>query len=341
MTKIWGIHMPEWVGDDPVERGYVCLGWPRMGDIFGMPADRETFKLKLASVYPDKKAGAIPVDTGTLFRFAHEIAAGDVIVYPSKHNRMVNIGKATGRKWHEPNAENGEDDKPNYVGVQWLGHFPRSDFSQSALNEIGSFITLFRVREHAQEFVAKIGVVDARVVDNGEAEKLLVSDDVATQSASLVAEENTQDFIVRRIHSSLSGFEFEHFTAHLMQCMGYTARVSEKTGDGGVDVIAHNDELGFQPPIIKIQCKRQTSQIGEPEVSQLLGTLGEGEYALFVTLGSYSRQARIRERNTPRLRLLDGEELVKLILEHYPKMSPRYRTMIPLKQIYVPDLIGD
>ena len=75
--------------------------------------------------------------------------------------------------------------------------------------------------------------------------------------------------------------------------------------------------------------------------SQLLGTLGEGEYALFVTLGSYSKQARVRERNTPRLRLLDGEQLVQMILTHYPKMSPRYRTMIPLKQIYVPDLLAE
>jgi len=168
-------------------------------------------------------------------------------------------------------------------------------------------------------------------------ETAAVSDDLASQAASQMAEENTGDFIVRRIHAGLSGYEFEHFTAHLMECMGYTARVSEKTGDGGVDVIAHTDQLGFQPPIVKIQCKRQTSQVGEPEVSQLLGTLGEGEYALFVTLGSYTRQARIRERNTARLRLIDGEDLVQLVLQHYATLSPRYRALVPLKQIFVPD----
>src|SRR5690606_35543004 len=101
-------------------------------------------------------------------------------------------------------------------------------------------------------------------------------DDAISQNASQLAEETTADLLLRRIHQGLSGFEFEHFAAHLMECMGYTARVTEKTGDGGVDVIAHKDALGFQPPIIKIQCKRQTAQVGEPEVSQLLGTLGEG-----------------------------------------------------------------
>ena len=123
--------------------------------------------------------------------------------------------------------------------------------------------------------------------------------------------------------------------------MGYSARVSEKSGDGGVDVIAHTDKLGFQPPVIKVQCKRQTRQIGEPEVSQLLGTLGEGEYALFVTLGSYSRQARVRERNNPRLRLLDGDDLIQTILAHYEQLAPRYRVMLPLKQIFVPDPVND
>lgn len=339
MAKVWGIHMPEWVGDEPVDKGYVCLGWPAMGDIFNLPADREEFKRRMAQTHPEKKPGAIPVDAGTLFRFAHEVSAGDLIIYPSKHNRMVNLGRATGKHWHSPGNVGAEEDLPNFQGVKWLGHFPRSDFSQAALNEIGSFITLFSVRKHAGEFLAKVGSAPATPIVDEESEPA-VSDDVASQSASQLAEENTQDFIVRRIHTGLSGYEFEHLTAHLMECMGYTARVSEKSGDGGVDVIAHMDELGFQPPIIKIQCKRQTSQVGEPEVSQLLGTLGEGEYALFVTLGSYTRQARMRERNTARLRLIDGEDLVALVLQHYAKMSPRYRALIPLKQIFVPDPIA-
>ncbi|MEO5938808.1 MAG: restriction endonuclease [Sphingomonas sp.] len=286
------------------------------------------------------KAGAIPVDAGTLFKFVHEVCAGDVIIYPSKHDRLVNIGRATGKRHRATGGPAWHADLPNHLSVDWLGHFPRSDFSQAALNEIGSFISLFRVRQHAAEFVGKISIPDStpsQMID----EESLVTDDVAAQTTSQLAEENTEDFVVRRLHTGLTGYEFEHFTAHLLQCMGYFARVSEKSGDGGVDVIAHTDQLGFKPPIIKVQCKRQTSQIGEPEVSQLLGTLGDGEYALFVTLGSYTRQARVRERNNPRLRLLDGEDFVQLVLQHYTALSARYRTMFPLKQIYVPDLLGD
>ena len=108
--------------------------------------------------------------------------------------------------------------------------------------------------------------------------------------------------------------------------------------NGGVDVIAHLDALGFQPPIVKVQCKRMTSQIGNGEVNQLLGTMGEGEFGLFVCLGSFSRAAIELERNRAKLRLIDGEQFVEMVLANYGKLSPRYRTLLPLKQIYVPDL---
>lgn len=341
MTRIWGIHMPVWVGDEPVEQGRVFIGWQRLGDVFKLSASREAFKEALSTAYPDTKQGAIPVDAGTLFRFAHEIQAGDFIVYPSKHNRMVNIGRATGRKWYEPQPDNGDDDMPYCQGVEWLGQFPRSDFSQAALNEIGSFITLFAIRNNAREFLAKIGAQDPLPVAAVASDDAPLPDDEVSQTATQVAEESTADFIIRRLHTELSGYDFEHFVAHLMECMGYTARVSQKSGDGGVDVIAHTDQLGFQPPIIKIQCKRQTAQVGEQLVSQLLGTLGEGEFAMFVTLGSYTAPARARERNTARLRLIDGEQLVEMVQATYPRMSPRFRRILPLKQIYVPDLAGD
>jgi len=152
----WGVHMAEWSGDEPIDNGYVAIGWPEMGDIFGIPADREAYKKALANAYPDKKKGAIPVDAGTLFKFAHEVKKGDLIIHPSKHNRMVNIGYATDKKWHKRDDAKGSEDVPNFLEVDWLGAFPRSDFSQSALNEIGSFLTLFRVRKHDNEFLAKI-----------------------------------------------------------------------------------------------------------------------------------------------------------------------------------------
>ena len=219
------------------------------------------------------------------------------------------------------------------------GHFPRNDFSQSALNEIGAFITLFRVAKFAPEFLAKIGVAAPPPLAPAHAEEP-TDDDTATQAVSQQAEETTGDFVIRKIMGmgGLSGYDFEEFVAHLLQCMGYTARVTPKSGDGGVDVVAHMDALGFQPPIVKVQCKRTTKQFGNVEVNQLLGTLGEGEFGLFVCLGSFSNAAVQLERSRPKLRLINGDQFVELVLANYSRLAPRYRTLIPLKQIYVPDL---
>jgi restriction system protein len=250
---------------------------------------------------------------------------------------MVNIGRFTGETSYVPDDP---DEYSNRRSVEWLGHFPRNDFSQSALNEIGAFITIFLLKRHSDEFLAKVGLAEAGQLAPSDEEvgDEETDDDTATVAVSRQAEVTTSDFVIRRIMSSMTGYEFEELIAHLLECMGYTARVTQRSGDGGVDVIAHMDALGFQPPIIKVQCKRTTSQTPRPDVDQLLGTLGEGEYGLFINLGSYSRPSVELERNRSKLRLIDGEQFVELVLEHYPKLAPRFRSIIPLKQIYVPDL---
>lgn len=334
--KVWGLHMGEHVGGRPVEEGYVAIGWHELGDLRNYP-DRDAYKAAIAERIPHAKTGAHPVYAGILFRFTHEMQAGDIVVYPSKHDRMVNIGRLTGDATYLPNDD---DEYPNRRGVEWLGHFPRNDFSQSALNEIGAFITLFLIKKHTSEFLAKIGLGADNVVTqpSEDTSDENTDDDTATVAVSQQAQLTTGDFVIRRIMAGLDGYEFEEFVAHILECMGYTARVTKRSGDGGVDVIAHKDRLGFEPPILKVQCKRKTDQVPRPEVDQLLGTLGEGEFGLFVTLGSFGRQSTDLERNRPKLRLIDGEQFVGLVLEHYRSLSPRYRSMIPLKQIFVPDL---
>lgn len=336
---VWGVHMGAHVGDRPTEEGFVAIGWQQLGDIRNVGADREAFKAALAENIPDLNEGAVRLHAGILFRFVHEMQAGDIVVYPSKHDRMVNIGRFTGETDYIHDAP---DEYDNRRMVVWLGHFPRNDFSQSALNEIGSAVTLFQIKRHANEFLAKVGLAEDPTA-GGPADGApdeATDDDTATVTVSKQAEETTSDFVIRRLMAGLSGHDFESFVAHLLECMGYTARVTQKSGDGGVDVIAHMDALGFQPPIVKVQCKRTTSQTSRPDVDQLLGTLGDGECGLFVNLGSYSRAAVELERNRAKLRLIDGEEFVEMVLENYPHLSPRYRSLIPLKQIYVPDLSG-
>ena len=67
-----------------------------MGNLDSITPEREAFKAKYLKVYPDAKPGSVPTSAGMLYRFCHEVQIGDYVVYPSKSNRMINIGQVTG-----------------------------------------------------------------------------------------------------------------------------------------------------------------------------------------------------------------------------------------------------
>lgn len=151
-------------------------------------------------------------------------------------------------------------------------------------------------------------------------------------------EQHTKDFIIKVLQRELSHEEFEHFTADLLRTMGYQARVTPYVADGGVDVIAHKDPLGVEPPLIKVQCKHTTATQSRPEVQKLMGTLSAGEVGLFVTLGSFSREAADLEREHQRLRLFSGDDIIRLTLRHYAQLPTRWRDLLPLRPLLVVDL---
>lgn len=328
---LWGVHMDASVGTDPVDQGYVAIGWSQLGNLSKIPANREAFKKAVSDGIAGAKPGSIPVQAGVLFRFLHEVKEGDLVVYPSKIDRMVNLGKISGPYRYDPKQN---PNYPNCRKVQWLKHLPREEFSQEALYEIGSFITLFAVRNNADEF---FGQLDGTIrIERGESSEPRQQDIEVSRAVAQQAEETAQDFVIRQLKSAIDAYQFEHFVAHLLKCMGYHTRVTPKSGDGGVDVLAHRDELGFEPPIIKVQCKQVTDPVGRPQVTQLLGNIEVGEHGLFVTLGSFTKDARELDRSKPNLRLVDGDQLVELIFRHYESFEPRYQALLPLKRIYVP-----
>jgi restriction system protein len=133
--------------------------------------------------------------------------------------------------------------------VQWLKDFPRTHFSQGSLHEIGSAISFFSVKTCADEF---------RTAVEGKAlERVPVSEDETVTAVAEDIEEQTRDYILKKLAQELKGGSFEDFIANLLRVMGYKTRQPKrgKGADGGVDIIAYKDELGFEPPIIKVQVK--------------------------------------------------------------------------------------
>lgn len=118
-----------------------------------LPADREAFKKAVAESYPESKPGAIPNNAGQLFRFVHEMAVGDVAVYPSKRDRQVHLGRVEGPYRYDSSHETAY---PHLRPVKWLRALPRTHFSQGALYEIGSAMSFFQVKTYTEEFLAAV-----------------------------------------------------------------------------------------------------------------------------------------------------------------------------------------
>lgn len=328
---VWGIHAGATGDADKLflQENFIAIGWTAMGDLGILPANREAFKTKAAHIYTDKKPGAIPVTAGQLFRFVHEMQPSDIIVYPSQGDRQIHIGTVSGGYKYDPGVD---PSYPNLRPVNWLATRPRTDFTQGALYEVGSAMSLFKIKNYSSEYLAAIhGKTAAPPVENDE----------TVTHVAIDIEENTRDYILKRLSQELKGHPFAEFTAHLLGTMGYRSRVSPPGPDGGIDIIAHRDELGFEPPIIKVQVKSASGVIGAPEVQALYGLVSDREFGLLVTLGTFTSQAKAFAASKTNLRLVSGIDLVDLALRHYEDFDARYKGLLPLKRVYVPEALDD
>lgn len=331
-VNIWGIHAGKTGDADTLflKKNCIAVGWTKMGDLSVLKPDRDAFKARVAEVYPEKKPGAIPNNAGQLFRFAHEMKPGDLVVYPSKRDRQINLGRVEGDYRYDPNTEPGY---PHVRAVKWLRAVPRTQFSQGALYEVGSAMSLFLVKNYADEFRAAIEGKAATVA--------LVAQDESVAAVAEDIEETTRDFVLKRLAQEMKGHPFADFVSHLLNTMGYRTRVSPEGPDGGIDIVAHKDELGFEPPIIKVQVKSSEGSIGDPAVSALYGKVSASEFGLLVSLGTFTAQAKNFAKSKSNLRLIDGDELVQLVFQHYDKFDSRYKGLLPLRRVYVPEVLED
>lgn len=320
--RIWGIHTK----DDNMflQRDVIAIGWKDMGDLSKIDANRDAFKEKYLKVYPDAKKGSIANGAGMLYRFACEVQVGDYVVFPSKIDRMINLGVIEGGYEYDADAAEYVQQRK----VKWLKHIPRTAFSQGALYEVGSAMSFFTVKNYADEYLVAL--------DKGFKKTAITTDGEEDESVGATAEEiieSTKDFILKELSKNLKGYALEEFVADLLRAMGYRTTVSSQGGDSGIDITAYKDEL---PPRILVQVKSQDGDIKETTIQSLKGAMREGDYGLFVSLSNYTKNAQKYLDSTPIIRGINGMELVALVLKYYDDLSEKYKKMIPLKMVYIP-----
>jgi restriction system protein len=207
------------------------------------------------------------------------------------------------------------------------------DGTQGALYGIGSAMSLFQVKNYADEFLGALASKPAAP-----------SPAVKDETVGLVAEEieqTTRDFVLKRLDRELKGHPFAEFVAHLLGTMGYRSRVSPPGPDGGIDIIAHMDELGFEPPHHQGPGQEHAGRHRRPGRVGALRQGGRRRVRTAGDAGTFTPAAKNFAAGKSNLRLIDGEELVNLVLAHYEQFDSRYKGLLPLKRVYIPQLIEE
>ncbi|MFV8754201.1 restriction endonuclease [Nannocystaceae bacterium ST9] len=112
---------------------------------------------------------------------------------------------------------------------------------------------------------------------------------------------------------------FERLVAELLRAMGHAeVRVVGGSGDGGVDVEALAVDRWGHGCRIVVQAKRWSRSLGRRTVDELLGVLVRRrlDHAILIVTSGFSKAARQAAADDPRLRLVDGAQLVELMAAH-------------------------
>lgn len=302
------------------DRSIVAIGWREIGDVSDTNT-REEVKRRYEEGRPSDSKWRIAINAGQLYRFVHEFNDGDLVLTYDKSARDYHVGFVSSEYQWKP-----EEEYPQVRGVEWEDDvIDRDAFSTPVKDTLGSALTVFSLDEHREQIRAALAGEEKTTVDEEDASPYF--DDVQTTSEELISD----------IIENMDPFDFEELVAAVLRAMGYTARVTDAGADGGVDIIAHPDALGFEQPLIKVQVKQRESRTGSGQMRDFIGTLDDREMGLHVSTGGYTTNANNEvARTSRRVTALNRDKFIKLMIEYYQDIEPEYKTLVPLKRVYIP-----
>lgn len=123
----------------------------------------------------------------------------------------------------------------------------------------------------------------------------------------LIAEQKKRDYerelwLKKEYWYNLNPFEFEHKIGELFKDLGYTVLVTQKSNDGGIDIIAKHNGI-----TTGIQCKRYRDKVGVKAVRELWGSKDgyncKIDQVILVALSGITRSGQEFIKNIPEYEL--------------------------------------
>ena len=133
---------------------------------------------------------------------------------------------------------------------------------------------------------------------------------------------------------AVNPYFFEKIVLQLFQKMGYGDFLeTPKSGDGGIDGVINQDQLGVER--IYIQAKRYAdgNKIRETHIRNFIGAMSnDTNKGIFVTTSEFDESAMKKAREAMhKIILIDGEKLVDLMVRY--NIGVQIKTTYEIKQV--------
>lgn len=317
MTNVWCVRAEFGTYTQQfVDGGYVAVGWLPDDDLSTICQRDELYPIYRKAYPEDKSTIVVGQQVGQIARFLLEIQQGDYVITPASDTELLHYGKV--------------DDDPSYFYFPSVDGCPyrhrrriiwakdtlkRGDFSVPFQNTIRSSLTVFAVSQR-EEFLNSIG------------QRHLAPKTPASEydPYSVVLEQVLE----------LDAKEFEILVGHLLTALGFEgSEVTGKTGDGGVDATGELNVSNLAKVKVFVQAKRYKlgSRVSANVVKQLRASIPSNGQGAFITTADFQKAAAevALQQGFPRIGLVNGRQLVDLLVEHWYDIPLEFRERLGLK----------
>lgn len=323
-----------------IDKGLVAVlgaitarGEDKVGDLSGLTTI-EQIKKKVDEAFPESSSLRKGVLADTLHKFRNEMQVGDLVLTYSRSERVYAMGKITSEYIFDPSMD--------------MQHIRQTDYSQRTISRnnltystkraLMAGYVLYLVQSEAKREIFQLqrhATTEKSFEPPQEPEtdnESKLEDQLDFQYLSDISGEFIKDKIV-----SLEWHEMEKLVAGLLRAMGYKTRRTPQGPDGGIDIVASKDALGFEKPTIAVEVKHKQSRIHVQNIRSFLSVCRSFDGGLFVSTGGFTKDARQLAQNSDEsITIMDSDMLLNYLLEHYDKLDDETHTLLPLGKLYWP-----
>lgn len=302
-----------------LEGGFVAIGWLEDDNLSSIKTNDYD---KLTSIYKNHYRTASKMSAaqniGQIWRFLIELKQKDTVITPGENVEDLFYGEIKSDYYFEKDSN---CPYPHRKKVDWNKKpLLRTSLSIPLQNSLRSSLTVFNIK-HETAFLDALGKKSA-------------------DKAVLHYNEFTNAVLNRVLE--LSAEEFELLVTQLLSAIGFEAKHLGRVGDGGVDAHGFLDIYGMAKVDLYVQAKRYqlNGGISPSIIKDLRASVPEKSQACLITttinIPKKTREECIRPE-FKRIGLIDGNQLVEILIEHYQDLSEELKDKLKLRLVLLPE----